>query len=253
VAAIDRLNSWARSASYRRGHGGGREAVYTLKREALLEAHRRGELAWRWVEARVKCRDCGGAGLYIDQYGCKHDHCWACSNTGTARLEFAESTICGTVWHSPANDFPFRGGNPVFGDAGDWAPNLPGRDLEPWEAARDLNVAETFFPPRCSEARYGGGMDSCWGYKLHVGRLTDRCQLCGAEPGEGLNHGCSRGVITWTAAACQTCRDSYPRDASIFGAFPFPSELASHPEIVAWRERHERWALSVRKADYDRW
>src|ERR1700758_5624372 len=106
--AIDRLNSWVRSKSYSEGSTGGpRRAVYHMKRQAIVAAHRLSiPQNHMLIESVTQCRDCSGSGRYLPWWGGPLDHCYRCNSTGQARLRFIVSEYDGIRWHTPEHEFP---------------------------------------------------------------------------------------------------------------------------------------------------
>lgn len=255
VPALDRLNSWVRSESFRESLGGGpREAIYWLKNEAIRALHGYGLTTHRAVYATAKCRDCGGSGRYVDSMGYRHDHCWACNSAGEVRLNFVETAIeGGPTWHTPWLKFPLIRGevvgsySPDFSDAveaTDWKPNLRGRDLTPAEVARDLNRAEAAFPKRPGVRYTEWGEYDPFNYKLFVGASDrDKCDLCGhaVEDDSGCGYHCSRGRIAWCAYGCNVCSALHGHEGNgikIFSLFGLPRSFIDHPDILEWIVRH---------------
>lgn len=211
LTAIDRLNSWVRSESYRHGlwHSTLTRRIYEMKSAAIERAHRELVCTHRLIETLATCRDCGGDGRYVDTGGQEFDHCHACSNTGRVRLQFVETRIydrnrhpdpaiaaremvTGAVgfpilhaWHTPRMRFYNRSFDlpQEIGTDVTWSVNQPGRDLTVDEAARDLLLCEPVFPPRYRHDQYCDDWECrCTDrYVLYLGEVTNCCAHCGAD------------------------------------------------------------------------
>jgi hypothetical protein len=275
VLAVDRLNSWVRSESYR-NRGAGKEFIYFLKRQSLkaLDAwsisHAQDEewenrlyLSHSIVVVPSVCRTCGGDGIWRDWESDATGPCRNCRQTGQRVLTFVETTasvgwICRRVliaWHTPPDDWPLTRPD-CWPSETRWRPNQKGADLTPAEVAAALNIAEVYFPDRPGRrwTRDGYEYDPAK-YSLDVGETERRCHFCGTEGSEGnviTRYGCSRHGVCWSDHACRECRDKSdrrnPGKAAIFDEFAFPAALASDPAIVAWRERHAI-AAAVKKTE----
>lgn len=235
VAAVDRLNCWARSHSGRAASG----MIYYMKTEIL----RRSDLPMehRGIVVAVKCRDCGGSGKYSNGRE-SFDHCRACYNSGRAQLQFVETMIEPNIrWHTPRFKFP-KVYDEGFTLTFDWCPNQPGMELEPWVAARLLNLAEPCFArPGPRWTSYGEEYD-IFKYSLNVGKVAEACEFCGCKEKWRHYHLQRRG-IEWGTSACGSCAEKYAKgkdfgQRSIFDAFAFPISLTAHPEIQRWMDRH---------------
>jgi hypothetical protein len=250
LLAMSRLNSWVRSPSFRSGfYGEPRRAIYFLKRQAIEWADANLRCMHSVVKTKTTCRDCGGDGKYIDSYGYQWDHCRACNNRGTLSLIFVQSIISNVasrenslVWHTPYLKFYIRhkpGPHWELARWTEWRVNEPGKDLTPAEAARDLNICESFWPDR-----RGAWESSEWGtfyhfdYRLYVGKTERKCSFCGGEPQLG-SFGVTRGTIQWSDHACKPCETRLKVNGSIFEQFPVPEHLTSDSEIQLWMRRHE--------------
>lgn len=277
IKAVDRLNSWVRSESYRRaGHASSpKRAVYWLKHCALEAAHATNLASHKLIAVPVKCRDCGGTGQYTSMAGDKYPHCHKCGSGGLTILYFVETDIAAVTdqgtrdpwhglvtWHSPIERFPLvheRLANRVPYTSFTWKPNQAGKDLTPAEVARDLNTAETFFTERPGPRyTHDGGPYNDFAYSLYLG-ATDptRCDLClSATPRPGAygvhrkitptgtpNHDGAR--VAWFARACVTCEAGYRGRRlgcgnDLFDVFPVPAEPLADEHIRAWIERRCR-------------
>lgn len=257
--AIDRLNSWVRSDSFRRqSYEGGslRRVIYHMKRQAILRAH--AELACEHgpFMLRLQCRDCGGSGRYLDCNGYRQEHCWACGNSGTVTLHFVETRIGSLVegplgdqyshlftWHSPADKFPHSLPLESEGRAGrNWSPNLPGRDMTIDEACAALNVAHEFFrdsiPDHHSCDRYDCYVTEDSRYALWIGEDHPSCAHCGVDvdPDSGLRCGRKAGRVGFTFFVCKLCRERLPTEQQY--CFPVPKHLWGRgygkPNVNEW-------------------
>lgn len=243
VEALDKLNSWVRSKSYRHGaYSGARRMVYFMKKEVLWHGFDL-KMEHRGIVVAVRCRDCGGSGRYVDSYGCRYDHCWACNSSGTACLQFIETKIEDQItWHTPREQFPWHWEGDYQIEVG-YAPNQNGNDLEPWEAAQYLNRTEPCFRrPHDYTTSWSCTAFNDFNYCLWVGRTEETCEFCGrVDQGFGMGYCCTRNRIGWAAHACRECDKKLSNrhgKPSIFEQFAFPYTLTAHPEIQRWMERH---------------
>lgn len=266
IGAVDRLNSWVRSPSYRHGcYGGAIRFVYDVKVECIRRGYQEGLIdSIRLIEVPLKCRDCGGTGRYdADGHG-ERDHCWACGNTGTAKLRFYETRFLelSLRWHTPRDRFPWLGiDNPAAPEPpGDWSPNQRGKDLTPSEAAELLLIAEGWYRQYGPHRRSIANEENLQ-YKLYVGNEPeDRCSLCDGprefrldypEWREGSNLMVTRGRIAWTAHTCNACDAKQWATSSVwdgtryvpngpcrFAACPLPASLIT-PQIRRWIEARD--------------
>jgi|SRR5579872_2930358 len=244
ILAIDRLNSWVRSESYRKGHWHSSPfyAIYWLKGQAIEWADNNLTCQHEHIRAMVVCRGCSGTGKYYDSNGYTWPHCRACSSTGRHSLMFVETRIQnGPTWHIPHQKF-FRGyGKPsipweLARVAEDWKPNQVGRDMTVDEVARDLNTAEMYFTKRPHVHETDWGERNDFAYKLYVGNTGKVCAFCG-DNAEQCGYGVSFGRISWTDYACKKCAEPYP-GVEIFSRFPLPIKLIDFPNIQAWIARN---------------
>lgn len=274
IAAVDALNSWVRSPSYRDGYfvsSGPKRAIYHMKRQALRAAHAVKWCTHRRVGVIALCR-CKGTGKYTPWYeGAKERDCRYCSGRGRVILYFVETEIRRNgqwwnplaEWHTPADQFPgdlYTPGENGWYDAGGWPtetrwqPNQPGRDLTVPQAAELLNLAEGYFTirpaPRVVCADYATFRVDDFAYQLHLGDTDPAvCSLCGKPAREG-GYGVSRGRVCWRDHACQECEGRFDRSAtlnratgryecnSIFDAFPEPAALLADRHVREWVDRH---------------
>lgn len=261
LVALDTLNSWARSDSYRRMYYyGPRNAVYWMKNSALRLAFRLGMAEWRPIRVEVECRQCHGTGDYDDSMGYHWHHCRACDSTGRVSLRFLETTIGGRFrWHTPSMRVPWEVSDRIsppnpdnlprlrywWEDAqpvDDWTPNQPGKDLTIEEHAELLCIAETTFidRPRTSYRVRGwdddARVDAPFNYRLYVGELPRVCFRCGSQDVPVGGCRTSRCTISWNVHACKACEADL--GSAIWDAFPYPDALLAPPSIQRWREMH---------------
>ena len=254
IWAMDRLNSWLRSPSARRGlYGSPYRAIYFLKREAIQWADANLACFHSAVKVKAKCRDCSGTGRYVDSYGYEWPHCRACDNRGSLSLEFVQTIIRGgPVWHTPWLKFCVHRGRPhtshfvnvprdlIRWVDDEWSVHQLGRDLTPEEVARDLNTIEGFWTnrPRPYYTDYGGPFDD-FKYKLYVGTTDPSvCSLCGDRANENYTYGVSRGCIQWSDHACKTCGNLHRNSVKIFELFSTPKILLRSEHVHQFIERH---------------
>ena len=252
LEAVDRLNSWVRSPSFFRGLAaeGLRRRIYAIKGQAIQRAH--GVLACTYhpLTTLATCRDCAGTGKYTDSYGTTYPHCRACGNSGVVRLHFVDTLIAfyplykdlnpawHVHWHSPRDRWPLR--SDLLGTEitdVDWKVNQPGKDLTVNEAARDLLLCDETFPGRHC---FGGRCSCAACYRLHIGRVEDRCAHCGATvTQEQANHGrlgARSGRAEFTCVACPACYQAKGNSAALF-AVGLPPELLEPEHVRAWVEK----------------
>lgn len=246
---LDRLNSWVRSRSFRHGFGGRLDfVIYHLKSQAIQACIAAGIASHRLIATDVKCRQCGGTGRYVNQYGDEYPHCRACRSTGQAHLQFIETTIAGElIWHTPANhrvSFVERWWEWTEEPAGDWQPNTVGKDLAIDEAALLLNEVESFFPGRPYKRAvydgwdYYGEVDDFATYRLYLGATTEGvCGLCGGPSEPNQRYGVHCGRIEWSAPGCATCKALHGNDIFKRLGERVPPQLLT-PGVRAWVERH---------------
>lgn len=252
ILAVDALNPWVRSESYRRQHvSSPKHAVYWLKRCALKAASDAGCAYSRVVATIAECHRCNGSGRYVNWDGHDCGPCRRCASSGevgSVILYFVETHIYGhggflelCCWHSPTESFPLPRPEGLPGETS-WRPNTVGKDLRPSEVAHFLNVAETAFTERPGK-RY---VVDCapvddFAYKLYVGETSaDICSICRSQPPKVGSFCVSRGPIGWKDHACAACDALYHRSQGrpdIFDAFPVPHELLQDANIRAWIER----------------
>lgn len=261
VEAVDALNSWVRSASFSHSLRNPRHAIYWLKRCAIEAAHNAGLARHKRVGVIATCRDCGGAGRYVDSYGDEKSHCWKCANSGQLILYFVETGLSTLAelwawpvwtWHTPENLWPreWQVWLPnEFPRATSWKTEAEGLDLSPAAAAGHLNTAELFFtarpPLRRIDFDYQSEMRDDFDYRLYVGQLGRHCVFCGEDSkktGRGY-HSC-RGNVEWNAHVCTDCESRYAQgvrragEPSIWEEIPWPAALLRDEAIRLWLERH---------------
>lgn len=245
ISAMERLNSWIRSSSGKRGLAPHR-AIYYLKREVIEWAHRNLTVHHHNVRVVMPCRGCEGTGRYIDSWGNRFNHHWECGSLGRQRLEFVQTSIQnGPTWHSPWNTFyisGFRGPDWQLAIADQsWRPNQPGIDMTPDEVARDLNLLETTFTKRPGDYYTDwGGPWNHFRYSLYIGNTGEpvrRCSFCGIQLSDrACGFGVNRDGLEWTDYACDPCQKKVGGGLAVFGAFPVPAQLVT-PAIQAWQRR----------------
>ena len=236
IAAMSRLNSWVRSESFQHGLGGPRAAIYAYKSEVIRHAVDGGcRVALRLIVSAVKCRDCGGSGRYVDQYGHEHPSCRACRGTGTAKLQFVEARFAdGPCWHTPLHSWPSCGINAykLTPEVDSFTPNQIGQDMKIAAAADDLLTVERFLEQSGALNRLRRCRPDDMGYRLHLGKSPRRCAFCDSRaflPKYGTYLVTSLKHVTWSAHAHDSC-------FKINGwAFPFkPPGVIADPRIQAW-------------------
>lgn len=258
LAALDHLNRWVRSDSYRKQYlikTGPRQAVYDMKGVAIAWAISAGLTTHRRVMASVPCRDCSGTGRYTDFWGCEHPHCRNCNSTGKKALRFLETTIAEQfVWHTPWDKVPLAicnrlafpiGGMEALGEGWfasfDWEPGRDGQDMSIVEAAEALLLAEQVFP--YSIERRGRSCDTFadrkeayyGSYHLFIGETERRCCYCGTTDQIAGIH-CNVERLAFRTFACTPC--SNQRGKRLWSDAVCPPEFLTPSAIQEWRERH---------------
>lgn len=270
LESMDTLNRWVRKTGCNRP----RKAVYWLKsRYAIRDAIMAGALAqMRLIQSVVKCNRCVD-GTFFDWDGQPRGRCYHCDGKGVATLKFVETQLAlydsdsRLTWHSPVRysswlGWPVGDLEPVT--VQDWQPGREGIDLEIEEAARHLNVAETYWRQWETEKPYDHGFDEydstryySFNYSLQVppsgasscwrcaGPKTTNC-ICTFPPGLETR---------WpTCAACE--KD--PKIWDEIKAQPLPK---LGPELETWRQRHmlafaefwqRRWHRDNEEYQFDR-
>jgi hypothetical protein len=260
ITAVDALNSWVRSASFRYAMQmrSPRRAIYFLKRCALAAAHEAGLAKHHRVGVIAQCRDCSGTGqFYHFNSDTTFDHCYRCANSGKLILYFVETRIATSsdlwcwpswTWHTPEDQWPR--------EWRDWLPNefprptglttdAPGKDLTPSQVAAHLNTAEEFFPQRpplrAIHFEYQTEHRDDFDYCLWVGRLNRHCVFCGAENAPVKDdeksygsHHLRRGKVEWGAYACPDCKNK----EDVWNRFPLPQSLLRDEAVQTWMQRH---------------
>lgn len=263
--ALDRLNGYVRSEAHRDAYlSSPRRAIYEMKRQAIIVATAADLAMHKKVQIAVTCRDCGGSGRYVDSYGYEFAHCRACTSKGTVVLHFIDTRIAlpdrELRWHTPEQNFRSTS---VYWNVGkeepahlhylapsevalDWTVNQPGRDLAPWEVARDLVLAEQHFKSTRYAYRswgfseYGCSLDP-FRYDLYVGRTERVCWRCSAAVPETRGWlGKTIDRVHFTAAICEDCQTllGSPWPTAI------PASLVENEHIREWMRLHPTIAPS---------
>lgn len=241
---VNALNSFIRSEAYRR-HGFMTSlayVVYHYKREAIMAADRLGIATHRRTTVHVQCNRCGGTGRYTDRNGYTWPDCLHCTK-GTARLEFAETTLPGFCWLSPRRttyEFRFIRFDELPESDQKWQVNQPGVDLTPSQVADHLCEIEAHFPKRPPVQRSDDSdYDIANTYRIWIGETErGRCAMCGGprEQPHGM-HGIFTGRLYWSASVCEVCSAQHSGAAFELMAARLPAELLT-PEIRQWAVRH---------------
>lgn len=243
INAIDKLNSYVRSTSYKSHHiSGPLGAVYEMKRWAMIAAKEQG-LDWqhRFIYSAVICRNCEGTGNYNNSYSDDdlfYEECRTCSGTGTAHLYFIETTIDigrSVKWHTPRHKFPFYATG-IDASTGDyikeknWTPNYPGHELTSIEVAQYLNIAEEYFEEKIKEdLKYD---HFTFKYCLYIGETEKEiCSLCGAAALPGAQV-VTRFKLYWRDHCCKQCHQHF----DVFQRFSLPQYLINE-DIKKWMDR----------------
>jgi hypothetical protein len=237
IAAMDRLNSWVRSESYRvYAFGGPRRAIYHYKSAMIRYGiDSIGGASVRRIVSSVKCRDCGGTGRYTSQYGREFPTCRACRSTGTASLEFIETKFAvGVCWHTPMSSWPFCSVNAysLAAEVDSFRPCQVGKDMAVGEVAADLHAVESFLRKIGVLSRLGQSYAEDLNYRLHLGKTKRVCGHCGSAaflPEFGTCVVSSFNFVQWQAYAHDACYRIKAFD------FPFrPPAVIADPRVQKW-------------------
>lgn len=254
---LDALNSFVRAPNCRTA-GLLARVIYHYKREALRMITQQGLATHRLIATTTKCRDCRGSGRYTDWGGYTHNHCRLCSNSGSVKLRFIESTIATRtdspfqgciVWHTPERDaWAFISNTHEMREhpAGDWTVHQPGRDLDVEALADHLLAVEAFFleKPRRFYASDFFEQDPHNQYQLSAGESDGKtCPLClrlfEVPEGKYPHRYClATGRIGWTAIVCAACHATRGNSGEIFEAL-----RSRFPEYL-WTPALRRWSAS---------
>ena len=177
--ALDRLNSWLRSEQpilcpFRSAL---KPVIYWTKTKAILDTSKVWHIAMRRVMVKKPCRKCNATGIFLPWYWDPPDGdyknrnggriCWGCQGTGTATLQFIETTIGPLRWHTPAEKWYFasldvyipfpcfygdRNNEQYYELTTDWEPNQKGRPLPLPDVERDILILLNAFPHHVSFA-----------------------------------------------------------------------------------------------------
>lgn len=277
LAALGRLNAHARDRSTSSGL---RRAIYDYKSLAAALLARSGGAAVRLVKWTGKCNRCtDGWYTHWDWTDGHKVRCRDCSGTGQRTLRFCETTLPdGQVWHHPwftgngrgydIAQIAFPGLAPGDGwdyvdgvgaalpwhDVGEWAPNLPGAEIELHELVPLLNLVETWVEATTFDgagwlaraARVHLSMRKFRGlngepshsYALKLGRAPGGCFVCGtAEDLADFCYGRMTSLFCWSLPVCRqhgTGPEKAPHPTD-----PPPAQLLT-PAIREWMDRHTR-------------
>lgn len=230
LQSLDLLNSYVRSEACRKNWDSWtlRKAVYVYKNEFLRVYAAQWNSKCFVIRSKVQCRDCGGTGRYIDSYGYKHDHCWACNSKGMATLHFVETHWPqGPVWHTPLLKWPWIRNTEGYSTTNDmlhkcdWAsryePNQEGKEAPLLDVIIALSGVEEWYWNSGQAEPVRSGWESGWDgeryprrgflrYKLNIGS-RGYCPLCGQEETEKSRR-CRAGghpYLDWAEPVCREC------------------------------------------------
>ncbi len=240
LQAVDRLNGWVRSESFRRAWSGKalRRHIYQAKAEAIrLSYFSATTTSHRPFATLATCRDCSGSGKYTDFHGRTWPHCRACGNSGNVRLRFVESRILllhrQFVWHTPSHLWPLS--SEILGPETtvmDFMVNAVGTELPLDDAAHDLLLIDEQLPPRYRDLHPP--------YTLYLGKVDESCAHCGrAVTQEEANRGrCTTTVARaeFSFIACPECENRLTT-AQIFSVC-IPVKLLEPPHVLRWVEKN---------------
>lgn len=210
--------------------------IYTLKDRAITVATSMRAAEHQLVSVRAKCGVCGGSGIY-GRHRDWEEECRTCGGEGGHNLNFVETTIAGSQWHTPANRGEglelwrqlFVAGFRARRERS-WKPRQPGESITPELAAQllvhveQLLVPTWLIPPPAFHR-----------YHLELGRMA-LCRSClRRDSREGLEDMKWRqlGRASWTSWLCVAC------DASASTAVvEHPHPLLGHEHVARWVETH---------------
>lgn len=276
LAALSRLNAHAR---VRRPYGLPR-VIYAYKVAATVVLARHGEVSARLVRWIGKCNRCtDGRFRHWDWEDGYSVACRDCGGTGRRTLRFTETTLPGgQVWHHPwyagdgrgadiarhaipglhnvdAWDYVDGAGNPVpWHEAEDWAPNLPGVELDLDTLVRLLNIVEAWveaLPDTANWLVHAARRNLCQhrhrgvvaaapshAYALDLGRAPGGCFVCGETHDiAGFAYGRMTPLFHWSLPVCR--RHGEGPEKVGFPSDPPPDALVTAP-VREWLARHER-------------
>lgn len=232
LPAMDRLNRAARTYDCPVPQSW----IYTLKDRTITVATSMGAATHQLVSVRMKCTVCGGTGIY-GRHRDWEEECRACAGEGGRDLNFVETAIGATQWHTPANkgeglelwrQLVAVGQRPRRERS--WRPRQPGESIAPELAAQllvhveQLLVPTWLIPPPAHQR-----------YHLQLGRMT-LCRSCLHREGrEGVEDMRCRnlGRALWTSWLCVGC------DASASTAVvEHPHPLLANEHVARWIETH---------------
>lgn len=246
LEAVDRLNSWVRSESFKRGtHWSGvRRHVYQIKRMAIARAQREFVCLHRPHSTLVTCRSCGGSGKYTDWDGRAWPNCRACGSKGIVKLDFVQTQILVPqpygqtfTWNSPRDKWGLpadRLGEELTGIV--MQVDEPGTDMSIDDAARDLLLCDATFP-----RQYGWCSEFCdceKHYALYLGRADGRCAHCGdaAPEDQATNCGKTIGRVNFSFAVCKPCYLAKRSTSAALFDVGIPEELLRGEHVRRWVE-----------------
>lgn len=222
---------------------------------------------WDWDDThKVRCRECGGTGRRTLRFteatlpdGQVWHHPWF---LGHARgFALARHGIPGLHVPADAEDsFHYCDAECVrvdWHDAGEWRPNLPGAEIERDELVALLNRVEdwveafsgpvTAYPwyvlasarkHLCRQSFQRVVGESSHSYELQLGRAPGGCFVCGdASDLADFTYGRMTQLFRWSLPVCQ--RHGKGPEKAPHPSDPPPPALLT-PEVLRWKERHER-------------
>jgi hypothetical protein len=249
LQALIALNSWTRSdAAHRSGTFRLQRVIYRYKGSALVAyLQARVDLSPVPVYVTAVCRDCGGSGLYVDEWGYQHGHCWRCRDGGFVRLEFVQTTLPnGAIWHTPRDPLKcpsallraVQGVESHMSEA--WDVGRKGHSLSFPDLAAALNLVEDWHGdvPERHIIKMWDDWDVHY-YRLPLGIRAQTCAFCDGELApDPARYLASDLLLSWGDWCCASCSKKY---APHFPPFAVPVDLLSDA-AVQWLKRREGWA-----------
>lgn len=254
IPPLQRLNSWARSdyAGLLDMHTA-QQAVYQMKRIAILAAIEAGQCEIRIVSVERSCKTCDGTGMFkrfsrYEEDEWDPEDCRRCNHTGKVTLRFAETKLPGATFHTPRPRADFLAHLKLDWEnceSTDWTPEQPGRAMTNWEVIVALNELErALFYPKLIRWQPNSWLHS-FGYSIHFG-FNRECFVCGREAvgnrySQKYGQDIYRPGMRWRQSVCESCElkaNRWPRQ------WPANIQNPRH-ERGMWLSELPAWPMNV--------